>query len=389
MDARTKACWIELFPFCPDMSKAVMRSTSTTASSGVKQPTQMVCSIVWADYGLDAADAKSLICDSITNQQKACLEQLVTEKTYFVDDFDAGEFKPSQNETAPTYNPQDFAATFPTAHGRLALRQQWLDLQKSKFTAATWKSFEGLVAQHNEDFNPDGHNFSEGNPNKRTGEGLSPRAEGEELPEYEGQPTSKDEWVKKFCEGNANAALTPTHKGQELLFDNKGGLRVHGPTDDIITASEPLCCICFVISKLAKKQRSFWRSLPKVQRFGRGRCRAQRFWCQRSAPRSRRKASSHGRANSSRSASSFATCTAWAWRNHRSSATKLFSRSLRTPLAMSLAPPLRSSPRKPASTLCCLLPKNSRRTRKMQDRGYFWATLGHGTCRRASTAMAC
>ena len=221
-----KAAFIDLFGFDASLSECVMRSAfASDGSAG--NPVEMCITTSWSQNDLDCPNSNFLIAKFVLRTNMRLMRQLVEEKLYFLDDWSQSDF--SMNVAPPVLNSDKYCATFPSAAGKLALRQDWITAQESKFRTEEVKGkWKELVDRHNSKWNPSGVPHTEAS-RKRGAEGEGDHVDAEEIPAVEGQIESKEQFLTENP-----GAICCVIQNEEFYYTESGQLWVYGVVDDII-----------------------------------------------------------------------------------------------------------------------------------------------------------
>jgi len=157
-----------------------------------KGPREQVVMSVWATIDTDTENYHAKISDWIKDSTHRVLKKLLKEQLYVVPGWPSDQYRPSVQR--PTYQEDEFKATFPTPANTLPIRAEWLDMMRQKITNTDLREqFEAMVKEHDATHNPTGQPYRPDKGLPRAGEGLP--AQSEPLPEVEGEPKSKDELI--------------------------------------------------------------------------------------------------------------------------------------------------------------------------------------------------
>ena len=126
----SKLVWVDALGCEGSLAESVMRHAFAI---GNRNPQQIAISLAFAKTDCPEPDAASLIANFVSSANTRVLDELLREKTYFIDNW---EEAPVQNlQTVPALQESDYKATFPAAaQNVLPLRADWLSLVKAKLS---------------------------------------------------------------------------------------------------------------------------------------------------------------------------------------------------------------------------------------------------------------
>ena len=166
-----------------------MRSSSMTPFKG---PREQVVTSVRATIDTDTENYRAKISDWIQDSTHRVMKKLFKEQLYVVPGWSSDQYRSSVQR--PTYQEDEFKATFPTPANTLPICAEWLDMMRQKITNTDLREqFEAMVKEHDATHNPTGQPYRPDKGLPRAAEGLP--AQSEPLPEVEGEPKSKDELI--------------------------------------------------------------------------------------------------------------------------------------------------------------------------------------------------
>ena len=230
------AAWIDVYGYDFSLGQCVQRSAFGGDSERLRQPTEMVCSLFWADIDTTISDHNDLLLSFHHRACRRSLKQLLREKTYFLEGWAEAAF--TETGSSPAYKPSEYKATFPAASGDLPFRQEWVMLMQDKFkTSEVAADFQAMVENHDKKFNPS-RELHSGETLKRKAASAIQKPNADEIPYEEGAPDTKE----KFLEVNKNTLVLEA-VGQEFLFTQKGELWCHGKVDDVVDTKLPIALI--------------------------------------------------------------------------------------------------------------------------------------------------
>ena len=111
------AAWVDVYGYDFSLGQCIQRSAFSGTGDRLKQPTEMVCTLFWADMDTSITNHNELL---LSFHRKACkrpLKELIQEELYFLDGWAESDFKKST--ASPSYKPSAYKATFPAASGDL------------------------------------------------------------------------------------------------------------------------------------------------------------------------------------------------------------------------------------------------------------------------------
>ena len=166
------------------------------------------------------------------------MKDLLTKKQYFVEGWSSTEW--SSSTPRPTYKKEDFIATFPTASGHLAVRQEWLKSKQEQLNLQpSLERLSTIVKVHDSAFNPSEIPYIVGETRKRVAEETANAENAKEIPEGDGDDAKTlDDFLKKN-----KGTVVLLRFGQTFLFTLAGQLWCWGETDDIVDINLPLAQI--------------------------------------------------------------------------------------------------------------------------------------------------
>ena len=243
------AAWVDMYGYDFSLGHCILRSVFSSAKDRAKQPSEMVCTLFWANMDTTMDNHWALLQDFHDRSGKRHLRQLLREKLYFLDGWAEEEFLSAT--ASPSYKPTEFTATFPAASGDLPFRHEWLMLTQAKFEAPeVVAEFQKIIDSHDQKFNPSKTPYT-GETLKRKAEAEATKPIGEEIPAEEGAPDNRS----AFLAAHKNTMVLELF-GQEFLFTATGELWCHGKVDDVVDITEPIALIygSFKLADLADQE---------------------------------------------------------------------------------------------------------------------------------------
>ena len=249
VSSQQQASWIDLMGYDGSLMEAIQR---LAFSGQTCFPEEMVITVFWAplDSELSDSEARVKLNEFIRRHGSATMKDLLTKKQYFVEGWCSTEW--SSSTPRPTYKKEDFIATFPTASGHLAVRQEWLKSKQEQLNLQpSLERLSTIVKVHDSAFNPSEIPYTAGETRKRVAEETANAENAKEIPEGDGDDAKTlDEFLKKN-----KGTVVLLRFGQTFLFTPAGQLWCWGETDDIVDINLPLAQIYgkFVIGAEAVK----------------------------------------------------------------------------------------------------------------------------------------
>ena len=147
------AAWVDVYGYDFSLGQCIQRSAFSGTGDRLKQPTEMVCTLFWADMDTSITNYNELLLSFHRKACKRSLKELLQEKLYFLDGWAESDFK--ESTASPSYKPSEYMATFPAASGNLPFRHEWMMLMQAKFkTSQAAAAFSVLKEEHDKKFTP-------------------------------------------------------------------------------------------------------------------------------------------------------------------------------------------------------------------------------------------
>ena len=244
------AAWVDVYGYDFSIGQCIQCSAFSGTGERLKQPTEMVCTLFWADMDTSIPNHNELLLSFHHKACKRSLKELLREKLYFLDGWAEVEF--TESTASPSYKPMDYKATFPAASGDLPLRHEWIMLMQAKFkTSEAAAAFSILVEEHDKNFNPSQQPYTGEQGLKRKPEETAQKPDAHEIPYEEGAPDTKE----KFLAANKDTLVIEA-LGQEFLYTTSGELWCHGKVDDVVDTKLPVSLVfgMYALNDQAQKE---------------------------------------------------------------------------------------------------------------------------------------